>query len=162
MVKKQHNTAPVVLHSAKTHDIQELDIERPPAEDVNIRSPQTLLDGLTLTEAKTLRAIVETDTYDAAGKLLGIKGNSVRYRIVSSPRLQKAMEMLPKATLLSIMQYAPRAVENVMSLSNSAKDEDVRLRASKDILDRAGLAVQKGNSGTAVQINNLIGLGNDL
>lgn len=44
----------------------------------------------------------------------------------------------------SIYQFAPKAIQKIQTLAESGRKEDTQLRASQDILDRAGFsAVQK-------------------
>ena len=45
-----------------------------------------------------------------------------------------------------------KAAKKIAFLGQSAKNETVLLNANKDILDRAGIGIQKGTT-TAIQIN---------
>lgn len=63
-------------------------------------------------------------------------------------RNSNVLQALYDRTISSLSVDAVRALATVSSLSQDAKSEYVKLEASKDIMDRAGLRVQEEESST--------------
>jgi len=77
-------------------------------------------------------------TITEASKVAGYKGNSSRVsasRMLHKPEVQAYMMQQVQA---KIAMGSTRAINTIVSLSDGANSEYVRLEASKDILDRAG------------------------
>lgn len=68
-----------------------------------------------------------------------------------------------EATLLSVrmmlVQNAPKALEQVIDLSQNASAEAIRLKASTEILDRAGI---KGGVDISVEVTNNVSAADEI
>jgi len=86
-------------------------------------------------------------------------GYSKKSAKVEASRLLKHDKVLKQLQQQAIKQLGYRsiqAMDTVSNLSANANSEYVRLEASKDILDRAGIRTDEGNSttlGNAIQVN---------
>ena len=92
-----------------------------------------LLDGKNMVEAST-----DVFGYEKSEKALA------RARTRSILRRDRVIRYLENSGL--------KAAKRIVMLGQSAKNETVQLNANKDILDRAGIGIQKGMT-TAIQIN---------
>ena len=92
-----------------------------------------LLDGKNMVEAST-----DVFGYEKNEKALA------RARTRSILRRDRVIRYLENSGL--------KAAKKIVMLGQNAKNETVQLNANKDILDRAGIGIQKGTT-TAIQIN---------
>lgn len=79
----------------------------------------------------------------AAAKTAGYaakSGHVEAHRLMRKPAVIRAIY---DATALSMGAHLPAALNKLAKLSDKAKSEYVQLEASKDLLDRAGLAAPK-------------------
>ena len=66
------------------------------------------------------------------------------------------LKQLQQQAIKQLGYRSIQAMDTVSNLSANANSEYVRLEASKDILDRAGIRTDEGNSttlGNAIQVN---------
>lgn len=70
---------------------------------------------------------------------------------------EKIVKTVVKKAKQDVLEYLKGqglgAASRIIKLSKKAKNENVRLGANKDVLDRIGVGIDKNNIGLAVQIN---------
>jgi len=88
------------------------------------------------------------DSYD-----LGSKGGKTDPESLDNLADQMAQETLSKPKVIKYIEgLAPKAVLNIEELADKAKNENVKLNANKDILDRAGYKPKEDQRGSAITI----------
>jgi hypothetical protein len=92
--------------------------------------------GLTDREMATVLGI-------SAGDVKSVK-NSETYAECFNEIISELISANSEMLAARLAAYANGAVDRIADLSTNGKKEEVRLRASQDIADRAGVGVQKG------------------
>jgi HEAT repeat protein len=111
------------------------------AEDQSIQQAGdnfTLLDGLDRTGVETLIALLQTPTNQAAADALKITRQALWLRI-QKYKLKEIIAEVPKQAVMRLQLGSTKAAERLIDLTD-AKDDRVKLEASKEILDRVGIS----------------------
>jgi hypothetical protein len=77
----------------------------------------------------------------------------------SLPPVKKKAEATLLAVRMMLVQNAPKALEQVIDLSQNASAEAIRLKASTEILDRAGI---KGGVDISVEVTNNVSAADEI
>ena len=104
---------------------------------------------------QTVNAVLITDTIDQAAKLLRITRPTVYDRMKRFPEIKEKLatdiQINPEVARIKIQEKTLKAVERIDSLMDSHRD-DIKLKASQDILNRANVG---NTSEKSVQVNIL-------
>ena len=89
------------------------------------------------------------------GFLPGVSGNPNGLRPVTKE--QKIIKEVVRKTKRDVMAYLEKqgfgAAQRIVEISRKAKNENVKLTANKDVLDRLGVSKEQKGIGVAVQVN---------
>lgn len=107
---------------------------------------------LNKTGSETLEALLSNKTLTAAAEQLGVDRNTV-YAHIDKYGLEEIVLALKQKAVTTLAQATVDAAENLAN-KISSPDEDVSLKASTEILDRAGIIKPQGSSGVNINFNN--------
>jgi hypothetical protein len=116
-------------------------------------------------ELPALRCIGE-NTEGERCKRFGVRGTGFNgtpamcfYHGGSLPGVKKKAEATLLSVRMMLVQNAPKALEQVIDLSQNASAEAIRLKASTEILDRAGI---KGGVDISVEVTNNVSAADEI
>lgn len=98
----------------------------------------TLFDKLDKKGVETLMALLQEKTVTDAAKVLQIDRTAIYYRI-SKYGLDKIIAQIPKQAILRLQLASVRAADTMVELLE-AKDDKIKLEASKETLNRVGIS----------------------
>lgn len=108
---------------------------------------------------QTVNAIIISDTLKDATKLLKCSQRTIYDRMRKFPeireRINSEIAINPEIAKMKLQEKTLKAVSVVSELMETSHKDDIKLRASQDILNRAGIT-NKSNSGVQVNILNQI------
>ena len=108
---------------------------------------------------QTVNAILVSDTIKDATKILNCKRATIYDRMKQFPeireRLNAEIAINPELAKIRLQEKTLQAVSTIGDLMEKSPKDDIKLRASQDILNRAGIT-NKSNSGVQVNILNQI------